>query len=65
MDLRSFRLNFEVHTLVHHEGTAARLREAFTSYRADSKRVESQSWAARSWTLRVKEGASRLVSPLL
>jgi cardiolipin synthase len=65
MDLRSFRLNFEVHTLVHDEGTAARLRETFASYRADSKRMEAQSWAARSWTLRVKEGASRLVSPLL
>jgi cardiolipin synthase A/B len=65
MDLRSFRLNFEVHTLVHDQGTAARLRETFASYRADSKRVEAKSWAARSWTLRVKEGASRLVSPLL
>jgi cardiolipin synthase len=65
MDLRSFRLNFEVHTLVHDEGTAARLREAFASYRVDSTRVEAERWAARPWTLRVKEGASRLVSPLL
>jgi hypothetical protein len=54
-----------VHTLVHDEGTAARLRETFATHRADSKLVEAQSWAARSWTLRVKEGASRLVSPLL
>jgi cardiolipin synthase len=65
MDLRSFRLNFEVHTLVHDEGTAARLREAFASYRAESTRVEAPGWAARPWTLRMKEGAARLVSPLL
>jgi cardiolipin synthase len=65
MDLRSFRLNFEVHTLVHDQGTATRLHEAFASYRADSRLVEPSAWAARSWPLRVKEGAARLVSPLL
>jgi cardiolipin synthase A/B len=65
MDLRSFRLNFEVHALVHDATTAATLRDAFQAYVADSRRVDLAAWQARSWTLRVKEGAARLVSPLL
>jgi cardiolipin synthase len=65
MDLRSFRLNFEVHALVHDETTAMRLRETFESDLAQSHRVELGAWEARAWSYRVKEGASRLVSPLL
>jgi cardiolipin synthase len=65
MDLRSFRLNFEVHALVHDETTATRLRETFEDDLGNSRRVEFEEWRARSWTLRVKEGAARLVSPLL
>jgi cardiolipin synthase len=65
MDLRSFRLNFEVHALVHDATTATTLRDAFYSEVADSQRVDLAAWHARPWTLRVKEGAARLVSPLL
>jgi cardiolipin synthase len=65
MDLRSFRLNFEIHALVHDETTATRLRETFESDLSKSTRVEFEEWEARRWTLRVKEGAARLVSPLL
>jgi cardiolipin synthase len=65
MDLRSFRLNFEVHALVHDDATATRLREVFEDDLAKSRRVEYDAWEARSWTYRVKEGAARLVSPLL
>jgi cardiolipin synthase len=65
MDLRSFRLNFEVHTLVHDPATATTLGQAFRDDVADSRRVELESWKQRAWTLRIKEGAARLVSPLL
>jgi cardiolipin synthase len=65
MDLRSFRLNFEVHALVHDGTTASALCGAFDGYEASSRRVELSSWRDRSWTLRMREGASRLVSPLL
>jgi cardiolipin synthase len=65
MDLRSFRLNFEVHALVHDATTAAKLVEMFEGYAAKSRRVELDAWRARPWPLRVKEGAARLVSPLL
>ena len=65
MDLRSFRLNFEVHALVHDATTAARLVEAFRADAAQGRRVALASWRERPWTMRIKEGASRLVSPLL
>jgi cardiolipin synthase len=65
MDMRSFRLNFEVHALVHDETTAAKLHDSFEDNAAKSRRIPKSEWDARRWTLRVKEGASRLVSPLL
>ncbi len=65
MDLRSFRLNFEVHTLVHDATTAAALRTEFERDAAQSRIVDATSWSARGWGPRVKEGAARLVSPLL
>jgi cardiolipin synthase len=65
MDMRSFRLNFEVHALVHDETTAAKLHDSFEDNAAKSRGVPKSEWDARRWTLRVKEGASRLVSPLL
>ena len=65
MDMRSFRLNFEVHALVHDPSTAAALCEAFRDYERRSHRVKLETWHLRPWTLRLKEGAARLVSPLL
>ena len=65
MDLRSFRLNFEVHTLVHDESTAASLHEEFDQDMAQSRLVQASEWDRRGSLLRMKEGAARLVSPLL
>ncbi len=65
MDLRSFRLNFEVHALVHDATTATTLCDGFSEYVAESRPVDAAAWQARPWTARVKEGAARLVSPLL
>jgi cardiolipin synthase len=65
MDLRSFRLNFEVHALVHGAGLAKRLEENFTTDLERSKLVSLEEWRARGARFRIYEGASRLVSPLL
>jgi cardiolipin synthase len=65
MDLRSFRLNFEVHTLVHDPPTAAALCATFAEYEKQAEHVERNAWRARAWSFRLREGASRLVSPLL
>lgn len=65
MDMRSFRLNFEVHALVHDRVTAQTLHGAFEAALTKSRRVDLNAWQERSTMLKVKEGASRLVSPLL
>jgi cardiolipin synthase len=65
MDLRSFRLNFEVHALVHDTTTAASLRRGFEAYEEKSHVIGLAEWQARPSGLRIREGAARLVSPLL
>ncbi|HEY4013174.1 MAG TPA: cardiolipin synthase [Polyangiaceae bacterium] len=65
MDLRSFRLNFEVHALVHDATTAKTIADTFRAEAADSRSVALAAWHERAWALRVKEGMSRMVSPLL
>jgi cardiolipin synthase len=65
MDMRSFRLNFEVHTLLHDEATAKDLESHFLSDLAQTTPVTLAAWSDRPWRWRIAEGAGRLVSPLL
>ncbi len=65
MDLRSFRLNFEVHALIADDDTARSLEEAFDKDLEQTTEVSLEHWQRRSAIMRVAEGASRLVSPLL
>ena len=65
MDLRSFRLNFEVHALVHDAATAAQLEACFEADLALSSPIDPVTFAARPWTQKVIEGAARLLSPLM
>ena len=65
MDLRSFRLNFEVHALVHDADLAAQLEQSFERDLSQSRLVDLAEWRRRGARLRIYEGASRLVSPLL
>jgi cardiolipin synthase len=65
MDMRSFRLNFEVHTLMHDEPTARSLEATFAAHLAKSQLQALATWKQRALSLRVLEGAARLVSPLL
>jgi cardiolipin synthase len=65
MDLRSFRLNFEVHAVIRDDDTAARLEDAFIADLAVSERLDPVAFAGRPWPQRVVEGAARLLSPLM
>jgi cardiolipin synthase len=65
MDLRSFRLNFEVHTVLRDPATAARLEACFEADLAVSRRIDLASFRRRPVALKVVEGAARLVSPLM
>jgi cardiolipin synthase len=65
MDLRSFRLNFEVHTLLHDQVVADALEQSFERDLAASFRIDIDEWRSRRWIAKVGEGAARLVSPIL
>jgi cardiolipin synthase len=65
MDMRSFRLNFEVHALMHDEGTARDLEKCFHDDLAETREVLLAEWQKRAIGYRVIEGAGRFVAPLL
>ena len=65
MDMRSFRLNFEVHTLIHDETTARELEASFKADLAQTTAVDLATWSRRPLGNRIAEGAGRFVSPLL
>lgn len=65
MDLRSFRLNFEVHALVEDRDASAQLYESMQQDLGNSIQIKPEVWRNRGLRARLTEGASRLVSPLL
>jgi cardiolipin synthase A/B len=65
MDMRSFRLNFEVHALIHDAPTASVLEACFAEDLSQTIAVELGTWRTRRRRYRIAEGAGRFVSPLL
>jgi len=65
MDMRSFRLNFEVHALIHDAPTAGELEACFAEDLSQTLAVNLATWRTRRRRYRVAEGAGRFVSPLL
>ena len=65
MDIRSFRLNFEVHAVIHEASVAERLARCFREDLAVSKEIEREAFLARSLGSKGIEAAARLLSPLM
>lgn len=65
IDVRSFRLDFEVNTLIYDERLATQVRGAFFEDAKVSERLTKERYEARGWMIKLKEGLARLVSPLL
>jgi cardiolipin synthase len=65
LDIRSFRLNFELNCLISHKATQAQLEEWFERVRASSAPIELQRFERRPRRHKVLEGVARLFSPLL
>lgn len=65
LDMRSFRLNFEVGAMIDNPTVATVLHERFLSQSAASREITLE--AVRNWTVaqRIRSGAARLFSPLL
>jgi len=65
MDIRSFRLNFEVTALVYDPAVAAQLAASIDARCAAARRITLRDVWGRSWSERLREGGARLFAPLL
>ncbi|PAV31450.1 cardiolipin synthase [Virgibacillus profundi] len=65
IDVRSFRLNFEVNAFLYDESLAESLLEAFNEDIKLSTQMTKKLYDERSLGIRFKESISRLISPVL
>lgn len=65
IDVRSFRLNFEVNAFLYDEAIAKALEEAFEDDILVSTQMTEKLYAQRSIGIKFKESVSRLLSPIL
>jgi len=65
LDIRSFRLNFEVTLVVYDPHFTQALRALQATYEQESRCVDPARWARRSTRARLAENAAHLASPLL
>ncbi|WP_141433736.1 cardiolipin synthase [Bacillus sp. 03113] len=65
IDVRSFRLNFEVNAFLYNEDVAKKLTECFYKDLKLSKELTYEQYLQRPLMIRFKESISRLLSPIL
>ncbi|CAM3735614.1 cardiolipin synthase [Alkalicoccus chagannorensis] len=65
IDMRSFRLNFEVNAFIYDQQTAEKLAQDFEQDMMRSDTLTIEKYEKRSKTVRFKESVSRLLSPIL
>lgn len=65
IDVRSFRLNFEVNAFLYDREVAEELVEQFDRDIVDSTQMTKKLYGQRSLGIRFKESVSRLLSPIL
>ncbi|MFB5661803.1 cardiolipin synthase [Alteribacillus sp. HJP-4] len=65
IDVRSFRLNFEVNAFLYHRPTAERMSLIFEQDIEQSSELTYEKYLERSVWIRLKESVSHLLSPIL
>ena len=65
MDIRSFRLNYEMNAIVYGQEEVEKMCAIFEEDLKNCKELTWQEYASRSPSIRIKEQVSRLLSPLL
>ena len=65
MDVRSFKINFETHAFIEDETVAKELEAEFFKDVEDSRELTVEGYIKRPRRVKIKEGISRLFSPLL
>lgn len=65
MDVRSFKLNFEINTFIYDTETAKELERIFIKDLEESEQITLEAYEQRGMWMRFKESISRLISPIL
>ncbi|WDV46843.1 cardiolipin synthase [Clostridiaceae bacterium M8S5] len=65
VDIRSFKLNFEVNALIYDKEVSSRLKEIFEKDMKNCSEITREVYENRSRIIRIKEAISRLLSPIL
>jgi cardiolipin synthase len=65
MDLRSFKLNFEVNAFIYDSNISSRLQAIFEKDMEDCIEITHELYESRSIIIKFKESLSRLLSPVL
>lgn len=65
LDIRSFKMNFEVNAFIYDRIINNQLQEQFMKDLADSKEITREIYEKRSFGIKFKESISRLLSPIL
>lgn len=65
LDVRSFRLNFELVVVLYDPQTVHELEELFRTDQKNARPLSIERWRQRPFFHRVREGFGRLLSPLL
>ncbi|MGL4696474.1 cardiolipin synthase [Enterococcus larvae] len=65
IDVRSFRLDFEVNTIIYDEEFSGKVRDSFYEDSQVSQLLTQEKYDDRGFLIKLKEGLARLISPLL
>lgn len=65
LDVRSFRLNFELVVVVYDEDIVFELTELHAADQRSSRELDHERWTQRGRAAQVREGFGRLLSPML
>jgi cardiolipin synthase len=65
MDIRSFKLNFEVNVIIYDGEASKKMEQIFISDLKKCSEITSHVYARRKIIVRVKEQFCRLLSPLM
>ncbi|MGX7243561.1 cardiolipin synthase [Enterococcus quebecensis] len=65
IDVRSFRLDFEVNTIIYDQEFSEEVRNAFYEDSKVSDLLTEEKYQSRGVLIKLKEGLARLISPLL
>ncbi|MFV0558420.1 MAG: cardiolipin synthase [Enterococcus sp.] len=65
IDVRSFKLDFEVNTVIYDRDFAQQVRQAFLQDAKHASQLTQKLYQQRGLRIKLKEGVARLVSPLL